>query len=279
MPNLSARNLELLARLGFAARGLVYCLVGGLAVLAAIGSGGGAGGSKNALRSLLEQPFGATILAAVGLGLLFFAAWRIVGAVTDADNRGASAKARGVRALQALSGLVYVGLALTAFDLALGRGGGGGAEDQAAQDWTEWALAQPLGQWAVGAVGAAIACGGLAYLWKGWRGDVLKRLSPPASARDWMRTVGRIGYAARGVTFLLIGGFVVVAAVNADSDEVRGLGGALQVLRQQPYGWVLLGLTAAGLFAFGLFGFVQARYRHIDVPDLDDAKAMLRKAG
>ena len=79
------------------------------------------------------------------------------------------------------------------------------------------------------------------------------------------------------MVFVLIGGFLILAAVHSSSAEAKGLGGALQVLRAQPYGWVLLALTAAGLFAFGLFGLVQARYRHIDPPDGADAKSALRR--
>jgi hypothetical protein len=246
-------------------------------VLAAVGAGGGTGGGKSALAALLEQPFGRVVLIVLGVGLVFFAVWRVVGAIADADGRGASLKGRATRLLEAASGAVYGALALTAFDLGLGRGGGG-AEDAAAKDWTEWALDQPLGQWGVAAVGLGVVCGGLAFLWKAWTGDVMKRLSVPPGPRDWVSLVGRLGYAARGVTFVLIGGFLVVAAVHADSDEVKGLGGALRALRQQPYGWALLATVAAGLFAFGAFGFVQARYRRIDVPDMDDAKAALRAA-
>ena len=95
----------------------------------------------------------------------------------------------------------------------------------------------------------------------------------------WICTLGRVGFAARGVVFLLIGGFLGLAALHASSSEVHGLGGALQALQQQPYGWVLLALTALGLLAFGLFGLVQARYRHIDAPDLDDAKAAVARMG
>jgi hypothetical protein len=85
--------------------------------------------------------------------------------------------------------------------------------------------------------------------------------------------LGRLGFAARGVIFVVIGGFLVLAALRSSSSQVRGLGGALEALEAQPYGWALLAVTAAGLIAFGLFGLVQARYRRIDAPDLDDAKA------
>lgn len=276
MTQTPTRRLELLARIGFAARGVVYCLVGGLAALAAFGAGGGVGGGKSALRSVLEQPFGAVLLLAIGAGLVCFAAWRVIGAAFDADSRGRSAKARATRALQAISGVVYLGLAATAANLALGRGGGG-AEDQMAQDWTEWLMAQPAGAWLVGAIGLGLVGGGFGYGWKAWKGDVMRRLAPPPGATDWVRHVGRAGYAARALTFVIIGGFVVTAALHADSDEVRGLGGALQALRAQPYGWALLFVTAAGLFAFGFFGLVQARYRRIDAPDLADAKELLAR--
>ena len=76
---------------------------------------------------------------------------------------------------------------------------------------------------------------------------------------------------SRGLVFVIIGAFVVVAAVQAQSSEVRGLGGALQTLQQQSYGWILLAVTALGLFAFGLFGFIQAFYRRIQEPDLGRA--------
>lgn len=270
--------VEALARFGYGARGVVYGLVGGLALLAAIGSGGQTGGSRSALQSLLSQPFGKIWLILIALGLFGFCAWRILEALTDADHRGSDMKGWGVRGAHLISGVIYAGLALSALNLALGRGSGGG-EDQAAQDWTAWLMSQPFGQWLVGLVGLAVAGAGLAFIWKAWRGNVTDRLSLPTGRRDWFVTIGRMGFAARGIVFLMIGGFLILAALHASSSQVHGLGGALQTLQQQPYGWVLLGLTALGLFAFGLFGLIQARYRHIDAPDLDDAKAAVARVG
>ncbi len=85
--------------------------------------------------------------------------------------------------------------------------------------------------------------------------------------------LGRLGFAARGVVFLVIGGFLGLAAVRSNSAQVKGLGGALETLSDQPHGSALLALVAAGLLAFGVFGLVQALYRRIDAPDLDDARA------
>lgn len=265
-------TLELLARLGYGARGVTYCLVGGLAVLAAIGVGGQTGGSRSALLILLERPFGWILLGLVAFGLGAFALWRVVEAITDADGYGRSAKGLATRAGHLVSGFTYGGLGVSMMTAALGRGTARTAEDQGARDWTAWLLQQPLGQWLVGSVGLIVIGAGLAFAWKAWKGDVCKRLSVPHDAREWVSHVGRFGYAARALTFWLIGGFLIAAAIASRSSEVKGLGGALQALRGEPYGWVLLGLTAAGLAAFGVFGLVQARYRRIEPPDLDAAR-------
>lgn len=272
-----APTLEHLARLGYGARGAVYCLVGGLAVLAAVGSGGQAGGSTDALTSLLTKPFGRIWLGLIAAGLMSFALWRIIEAATDADRHGSSAKGLAVRAGHAISGVINAGLALSAGRLALGKPSAGGG-DQSAQDWTAWLLSQPFGQWLTGLVGLVLIGIGLGFLRKGWAGDVLRHLALPAHAHGWAVPMGRLGFAARGVVFALIGGFLVLAAVQSSSAQVKGLGETLTFIRGQPFGWVLLALTAAGLFAFGVFSFVQARYRRIDAPDLADGKAALKNA-
>ena len=266
-------SMEILARFGYGARGVVYCLVGGLALMAALGTGGQTNGSRGALQSLLAQPFGRILLAAIALGLLGFAAWRVLEGLTDADHRGASWKALARRGAHVISGGIYASLALFAAGLALGLGAMRRTEDQAARDWTAWLLAQPMGPWLVGLVGLAVIGTGLAFMARGWRGSVTDYLVLPAEARVWAVRLGRLGFIARGAVFVLIGGFLGLAALHSSSSEVRGLGGALASLETQPYGWALLAVVAAGLFAFGLFGFVQARYRRIEPPDLRDAKA------
>ncbi|HEX2553299.1 MAG TPA: DUF1206 domain-containing protein [Microvirga sp.] len=266
--------IELTARCGYGARGVVYGLVGSLALLAAIGSGGQTGGSRSALQSLVGQPFGRTILVVIAVGLAGFAAWRVLEALTDADRHGTSWKGLAVRGAHLLSGAIYAALSLSAVGIAFGASGGG--EDATARDWTAWLLAQPFGQWLVGLAGLAIGGTGLGFLLKAWRGDVTRHLACDAATARWAVLLGRLGYAARGVVFLIIGGFVVLAALHSSSSEVMGLGGALQTVAAQTYGSTLLALVAIGLFAFGVFGIVQALYRRIDAPDFDDAKAAAR---
>jgi len=263
--------LEHFARYGYGARGTVYCIVGALALLAALGRGGSAGDSKSALRFVLEGPFGAVLVAIIALGLLGFALWRLVEGLTDADRRGTSLKALLVRGGHLVSAGVYLALSLTAAGLAFGIGRASAGGD-GIQDGTAWLLNQPFGPWLVGLLGLGIAGTGVGYGVKAWTGDVAKRLSLPSGpAGRWFCPIGRFGYAARGVAFLIIGGFVLTAAWTQASSDAVGLSGAFQALREQPYGWVLLGIVAAGHFAFGAFGLIQARYRRIDAPDVDSA--------
>src|SRR3712207_80600 len=104
-------RFELLARLGYAARGFVYCMVGGWALMASIGAGGQVGGSRPAIATLLEQPFGKVLLIVLALALAGFSCWRIVEGVFDADHRGRSYKALALRGVRVAAGLIYAGLA------------------------------------------------------------------------------------------------------------------------------------------------------------------------
>lgn len=267
MLNLGRNAIERLARFGYGARGIVYCLVGGLALLAAFGRGGRTGDSESAIRWVLAGPFGAILVGIIAVGLAGFALWRLIEGVTDADRRGRSLKGVIVRSAHIGSAAIYTGLAVTAGSLALGLGRSG---SDGAQDWTAWLLAKPFGLWLVGLIGLGVMGGGVAFLWKAVKGDVTERLKLDRAHCRWAKPVGQFGYGARGIAFLIIGGFFVAAAWHQASSEVKGLSGAFEALRSQPYGWVLLAIVAAGHFAFGAFGLIQARFRHIDAPDLDE---------
>jgi Domain of Unknown Function (DUF1206) len=179
-------TIERIARLGYGARGVVYIVVGGLALLAALGHGGRAGDSKDALRTVLAGPFGAAVVGVIALGLLGFALWRSVEGITDADQRGTSAKGLAVRGAHLISAGLYLGLAVSAASLSLGLGMSGG---DGMHDWTAWLLGKPFGRWLVALVGLAIAGGGFGFLGKAWRGDVTDRLALDAQAR--LRGPGR----------------------------------------------------------------------------------------
>jgi len=253
-----------LARSGYAARGVVYLIVGWLAVLAALGGGGRTTDSEGALLTILQQPFGAILLALVALGLVGYAAWRLVQASLDPDGHGTGAKGLAIRGGLLVSAISHLLLAFFALSLIVGWGTGGG--DDGTQDWTAWLLQQPFGRWLVALVGLAVIGAGVAHMVKGCRARFGQHLQMDRDLLDKASPVCRFGLIARGVVFLIIGGFLVVAAWRFSSGEVVGLQGALQTLQQQPYGWILLAIVALGLFAFGVYSLIEARYRRIDAP-------------
>lgn len=251
-----------LARLGYASRGVVYIIVGALAVLAAWGGGGQTTDTKGALQSLMDEPFGAVLIGVLALGLVAFAVWRAVQAFADADRHGTDGKGLVIRGGMAVSAVTHLLLAIFAASLAFGWGSGDGG-DGGTQSSIAKLMEQPFGQWLVGLVGLAVIGAGIAQIVKGVKAKFEKRLDAEESAMRWMRPVCRFGLIARGVVFVIIGGFIGIAAWQSDPGEARGLAGALQTLQSQPYGQVLLGVVALGLIAFGLYCFVEAIYRRI----------------
>jgi hypothetical protein len=263
-----------LARLGYASRGIVYLIVGSFAVLAAFG-GGRTTDTKGALQSLMGGPWGIAPLSLVALGLLAFAAWRAVQGIADADGHGRDGKGLVVRGGLLVSAVTHLSLALFAAGLMFGVGGGSGG-DGGTQSWIAKLMQQPLGQWLVGIVGATVFGAGIAQIVKGWKAKFEKRFKPGYGALGWVRPLCRFGLIARGIVFLIIGGFIVVAAWRYDPRQARGLAGALQAIQEQPYGQALLGIVAFGLVAFGLYCGVEALYRRIGVAQAGDAQPLTR---
>lgn len=251
----------LLARLGYAAKGVVYIIVGVLATQAAFGQGGQTTGSEGAIRAIAGQPFGQAMLWLVGLGLFGYALWRFIQAGIDPEHKGTDASGIAARLGYVASGVIHASLALYAIWLATGSGGGGGG---GTQSLTAKVLANPFGQVVVGLAGLAVIAYGLkaaysAYTRRYRRKVAFERLD--ARARQWVDRAGRLGLSARAVVFALIGIFLLRAAIQSDASEARGLEGALDTVAGQPYGPWLLALVAIGLACYGAFSIVKARYR------------------
>lgn len=260
-------NFELAARVGYAARGVIYLIVGGLAALAATGQGGDTTDSRGALSQLLGAPFGKFLLAALALGLVCYAAWRSVQAIRDPDGHGTGIKGIVIRSSLAISALIYLGLAVFALSLLFGWGIGGssGGSESSHQEWTAWLLQQPLGPWLVAGVGLAIIGAGLAHCVKAWTAGFERYFETDPTESEIVSPVSRFGLFARGVAFLIIGSFFVVAALQHDPSEARGLSGALKALQQQAFGWLPLAVLAFGLLAFGAYSLIESFYRRVVV--------------
>jgi hypothetical protein len=261
----TSSTAQLIARIGFAARGAVYVVVGWLALRAAVGVGQ-ATDKQGALQAVAQQPEGTLLLVAVAGGLFAYTAWCLIRAVFDPERRGHKAGAVAQRIGYVVAGLSYGGLALAALNLARGSGNAGQGSDASTQDWTARLLEAPFGPPLVALVGTVMLVIAAtefigAYTANFGRDLSLESLGP--EAQRWVIRVGRIGLIARGVIFALIGIFLIQASRHNDAGEAVGLGGALQKLTEQPFGDLLLGLVAAGLFMYGLYSFVEARYRRL----------------
>jgi hypothetical protein len=252
-----------IGRIGFAARGAVYVIVGWLSVMAAL-AGAGAADKESALETIGRMPFGSILLGLAAVGLFAYAAWSLIRALFDPERRGHDAKGLFARVGFAIAGLSYAGLAFGTAQFALGAAGSPGkGSDAETQDWTARLLQAPFGPPLVLAVGAILLLVAGIEFARAYKGSFLKELNLGelgAGGRKWVERLGRMGLAARGVVFALVGIFVIQAARQQDPGAAVGLGGALNKLAEQPYGEVMLGVVAVGLCMYGIYSFVEARY-------------------
>ncbi|MFG3231356.1 DUF1206 domain-containing protein [Streptomyces antibioticus] len=252
------------ARAGFAARGVIYLLVGVLALQIAFGDGGEQADRQGALGEIAQQPFGAVVLWALGVGLAGMALWRLSEAAFGAaGTEGRTWKKR----LPALARSVfYAFVAYSVLALAVGSGDGGGSSDRQSKDVTARALELPAGQWLVGLAGAGVAVAGL---WIGFRAvtrsyhDKLRLGAMSRRVRRLVDVTGVGGGAARGLVFAAAGGFAVRAAVDYRPDRAKGFDDTLRSFAHTPVGPGLLAGVAAGLVLFGVFSFFMARWRKV----------------
>lgn len=251
------------ARLGYSARGVIYLVIGSLALLTAFGERGGqTTDSKGAIAKILEQPFGDAMMVVLIIGLLGYSSWRLIQSFKDTDGHGSSGKGLAVRSGLFISAVTHILLAVWAFKLLIGNGGG------ASQGESGSFLTTGLGQIALGIAGVAVIVTGFAHIYKGVTARFEKYMNIPADKRSWARPVCQFGLVARGVVWLIVGWFLIKSAWMAKGGEIEGMAEALQSLRDNSYGPWLLGIVAAGLFAFGVYSLLEAAYRRINVPGL-----------
>lgn len=256
---IQSNGFEVAVRVGFVARGVVYGLIGALAVLLATGAGGKAANQQGALETVARQPFGHALVVAIAACLASYALWRLVraslGRVPEDSNDSLTDRVGDFG-----NGIVYAFLAAVAAGVAVGHTHGNGA----LSNTTAGILGWPLGRELVAGAGAVLRRP-LPRLAR--HQPWLPRRREGGKMSDRMRrfvlAIGVVGHVSRMVAFELIGIFLVKAAVEYDPRTAVGIGGALGRLTHQPAGHALLGVVAAGLVAFGLFSMVDARYHRL----------------
>ncbi|MFF9038186.1 DUF1206 domain-containing protein [Streptomyces sp. NPDC014892] len=255
------------ARAGLTARGVIYLLVGALALQIAFGGSSEQADRQGALEEIAEKPLGSVMLWALGVGLVGMALWRLSEAVFGAA--GPDGRKWTKRLASAARFVFYAFVAYSVLTFASGGGsggGGGGSSDEQSRDVTARALELPGGQWLVGAAGVGvIAAGG----WIGVRAAMrsyhkhLRLGEMSRRTRQAVDVTGVVGGVARGLVFATAGVFAVRAAIQYEPDEAKGLDDTLRSFADAPAGPALLACVAAGLVLFGLFSFAMARWRKV----------------
>ena len=256
--------VERLARVGYAAKALLYITIGILAAQAAFGPGGRTTDTQGALRVVHDMTFGRVVLLVIAAGLLGYAVWRVVEAIVDPDGRGNNLKGLALRAGFAIRGLAHGALGIAAFRAALGNQTSG--SNNQARALTSSAFSMPGGELLIYAGAAFIAGYGLYQLYRSYASKLGRQLelgALSAEMRPWVVRVSRFGIAARGVIFCLIGLFLARAAQRHDATQVGGIRESLNMLAD--LGRWPFAIVALGVIAYGVYELVNARYRRIKV--------------
>jgi hypothetical protein len=249
-----------LARAGLTARGVIYILVGWVAVLVALGQSSREADQQGALQLLAGKPYGLVSLWLLAIGFAGYALWRLSEAAfgVTGDRPGA-----GPRLKSLARAVIYAGLCYLTFTVIAGK-----SRSQAGrqQDVTASAMQHTPGRVLVGVVGLIIVACGIALVVEGARKKFMKYLETArmsARTRRAVQLLGMTGTIARGLVFALAGVLVIDAAVTHKASESGGIDKALLTLRDQPFGEFLVMLAALGLIIFGAYGLCEARWRKV----------------
>jgi hypothetical protein len=250
-----------LARAGLVARGVIYLLIGLVAILVALGRSTQQADQQGALQLLAGKPYGLVALVLLGIGFAGYALWRLSEAVfgVTGDGRGA-----GPRLKSLARAVIYAFFAVLTFEVIAGRASG--TQTQKQQDITAKVMEHSGGRWLVGLAGLVVVICGLVLVVEGIKRKFMKYLQTAQMSPRTRRAVeilGEIGTVARGLVFALAGVLVIDAAVTHNVGQSGGIDKALLTLRDQPFGQFLLAAAALGLIVFGIYGLCEARWRKV----------------
>jgi hypothetical protein len=259
-------------RVGWAAKGVVYLLAGILAVVVALKAVGWSDSSSNqeasptgAIKTIAATTGGSVLLWVLAVGMLLYAAWRVVSAVMPGSS-GAESWVKRIGYL--VSAVIYTTFAITAISLA--RSSHASADGNSkVTDLTARTMTHSAGRFVIGAIGVIAIGAGLYRLIKGLKRDVNDELDlsgMSAQRAQWTRRLGAIGEVGRGIAIGLIGFFLLRAAVTFDASQATGLDGALRRLAVTSWGQLLVAVIGVGFVAYGVFCLTTFTHRRLQAP-------------
>ena len=255
-----SKAAHFLARAGLIARGVIYILIGWVAVLVALGHSSHEVDQTGALQLLVGKSYGLVSLWLLGIGFAGYALWRLSEAAFGVTGEPPGAGPR----LKSLGrAVIYAGLSYLTFTVISGKDSSQAGRQE---DITATAMQHPAGRVLVGIVGLVIVVCGIALVVEGARKKFMKYLRTAqmsARTRRVVEVLGVTGTIARGLVFALVGVLVIDAAVTHKAAESGGIDKALLTLRDQPFGEYLMMAAALGLVVFGVYGLCEARWRRV----------------
>jgi hypothetical protein len=264
LPTVKPRTvMDRLTRVGFLCKGVVYLLIGALALLAALHEGGETTDQRGVVQRIAAESYGSVALIVIAGGLLAYALWRFLCALRDCEGEGSDARGIANRTGDFISGLIYSGIAVYALKLLAGRAPGTG---DATRSWTARLLDLPAGPLLVIVLGVIVVGCGLFQMQHGLQEGFRKHLrlsEVSAKARVWALRAGKWGYATRGVILGVMGGALIMAGLDTNARRAKGLEATLDTIAAKSYGDVVLAFVAAGLICYGLYCMFEARYRSV----------------
>ncbi len=260
--------IEYYARFGYAAKGIIYGSTGVLALLEVFGLGRGETvvGATGAIRAIANQPFGRTLSFLLAVSLMGYVVWRFIQACLDPEHSNCGASDIVRRIGYGCSGVVYASIAYSVVEILTDAPE---RDEKSAEEWAFMLMRQPFGRWLLGAIGLGFFATGCYYFYRAIRAEFRKRFKlhkMSNTEKAWASVVGRVGIAARGVVYVVVGFFEVRAAWLFDAHEIKTTEQALEVFNNNPVNEIILCILGTGFVAYGAHMAFQTKYRNIDPP-------------
>lgn len=259
------RKLELLARVGFAAKGTVYAIMGALILMAAFNIGQDKPGLPQVMDFLDDHVFGRILLVAMTLGLVCYGVWKMIEGIKDPEHNGDGAKMKMLRTVFVIIGLSFLGLAVLAGLRAVGSDFFDTSQAGADEAKQLSFLASNAGLILLGVAGGVTAIIGLFLFVKAYKAKFTDSFQPRAmedeKRRKIIKTTAKAGMSARAFIFLIMGFFLLRASVTSDPEEIKTAEEVFSFIQDSPYGFWLLAAMGIGLLAYASYMYLLTKYR------------------